>query len=61
MGKTDNTKVTIGVRPGRRARLHPGEGPQVAVDLVEELRAGRLGTSTVTPTSMASSRVDIVA
>ena len=58
MGKTDNTKVTIGVRPEDVRVSSSGEGLQVAVDLVEELGAdGYLYGHT----DIDGSRVDIVA
>ena len=58
MGKTDNTKVTIGVRPEDVRVSTSGEGLQVAVDLVEELGAdGYLYGHT----DIDGSRVDIVA
>ncbi|MBG6108456.1 ABC transporter ATP-binding protein [Frigoribacterium sp. CG_9.8] len=58
MGKTDNTKVTIGVRPEDVRVSTSGEGLQVAVDLVEELGAdGYLYGHT----DIDGSRVDLVA
>jgi len=58
MGKTDNTQVTIGVRPEDVRVSTSGEGLQVAVDLVEELGAdGYLYGHT----DIDGSRVDIVA
>jgi multiple sugar transport system ATP-binding protein len=58
MGKTSNTKVTIGVRPEDVRVSTTGEGLQVAVDLVEELGAdGYLYGHT----DIDGSRVDIVA
>ncbi|MES2094264.1 MAG: sn-glycerol-3-phosphate ABC transporter ATP-binding protein UgpC [Actinomycetota bacterium] len=58
MGKTTNTKVTIGVRPEDVRVSTSGNGLQVAVDLVEELGAdGYLYGHT----DIDGSRVDIVA
>ena len=58
MGKTNNTKVTIGVRPEDILISSTGEGLQVAVDLVEELGAdGYLYGHT----EVNGARVDIVA
>jgi multiple sugar transport system ATP-binding protein len=58
MGKTDNTKVTIGVRPEDVRVSTTGEGLQVSVDLVEELGAdGYLYGHT----DIDGARVDIVA
>jgi multiple sugar transport system ATP-binding protein len=58
MGKTDNTKVTIGVRPEDVRVSTTGEGLQVSVDVVEELGAdGYLYGHT----DIDGARVDIVA
>ena len=58
MGKTTNTKVTIGVRPEDVRVSTSGTGLQVAVDLVEELGAdGYLYGHT----DIDGSRVDLVA
>ena len=58
MSKTNNTKVTIGVRPEDILISSTGEGLQVAVDLVEELGAdGYLYGHT----EVNGARVDIVA
>ncbi|MBK4348232.1 ABC transporter ATP-binding protein [Lacisediminihabitans changchengi] len=58
MGATNNTKVTIGVRPEDVRVSNTGEGLQVAVDVVEELGAdGYLYGHT----DIDGSRVDIVA
>jgi multiple sugar transport system ATP-binding protein len=58
MGKTDNTKVTIGVRPEDVRVSSTGEGLEVHVDLVEELGAdGYLYGHT----EIDGARVDLVA